>query len=94
MQIIIDYDRCEANAICMKVCPEVFEVREDDNGRWSFDVELLGRLAAPNGHAGFLEVPLLEWHDVAGSKLSLTDSVRSTFELLTVARRLRRIRRH
>lgn len=63
-------------------------------GRWSFDVELLGRLAAPNGHAGFLEVPLLEWHDVAGSKLSLTDSVRSTFELLTVARRLRRIRRH
>ena len=31
MKIIVDYDRCEANAICMKVCPEVFEVRDDDN---------------------------------------------------------------
>ena len=31
MRVIVDYDRCEANAICMKVCPEVFEVREDDN---------------------------------------------------------------
>ena len=30
MKIIVDYDRCEANAICMLVCPEVFEVREDD----------------------------------------------------------------
>jgi ferredoxin len=31
MKVIVDYDRCEANAVCMKVCPEVFEVREDDN---------------------------------------------------------------
>jgi ferredoxin len=31
MKIIVDYDRCEANAVCMQVCPEVFEVREDDN---------------------------------------------------------------
>jgi ferredoxin len=31
MKIIVDYDLCEANAVCMKVCPEVFEVREDDN---------------------------------------------------------------
>ncbi len=30
MKIIVDYDRCEANAVCMRVCPEVFEVREDD----------------------------------------------------------------
>ena len=38
-------------------------------GRWSFDVELLGRLAAPNGIDGFLEVPLDAWHEVGGSKL-------------------------
>ncbi|MEW6272203.1 MAG: ferredoxin [Thermodesulfobacteriota bacterium] len=31
MKVIVDYDRCEANAVCMKICPEVFEVREDDN---------------------------------------------------------------
>lgn len=31
MKIIVDYDRCEANAVCMQVCPEVFEVKEDDN---------------------------------------------------------------
>lgn len=30
MKIVIDYDRCEGNAVCMKVCPEVFEVRDDD----------------------------------------------------------------
>lgn len=31
MKIVVDYDRCEANAVCMQVCPEVFEVKEDDN---------------------------------------------------------------
>jgi ferredoxin len=31
MKIIVDYDLCEANAVCMKVCPEVFRVDENDN---------------------------------------------------------------
>ena len=30
MKIRVDYDRCEGNAVCMRVCPEVFEVGEDD----------------------------------------------------------------
>ena len=30
MKVVVDYDRCESNAICMEVCSEVFEVREDD----------------------------------------------------------------
>ena len=30
MKIVIDYDLCEANAVCMDVCPEVFRVEEDD----------------------------------------------------------------
>ena len=30
MKIVIDYDLCEANAICMDVCPECFRVEEDD----------------------------------------------------------------
>ncbi len=33
MKIRVDYDLCEANAICMKVCPEVFELLEDDTLR-------------------------------------------------------------
>jgi ferredoxin len=30
MRIVVDYDLCESNAICMGIAPEVFEVREDD----------------------------------------------------------------
>ncbi len=30
MRIVIDYDLCEANAICMGIEPSVFEVRDDD----------------------------------------------------------------
>jgi ferredoxin len=30
MKIIVDFDRCESNAICMGIAPEVFEVREDN----------------------------------------------------------------
>lgn len=30
MKIVVDYDLCEGNAVCMKLCPEVFAVREDD----------------------------------------------------------------
>lgn len=31
MKIVVDYDLCEANAKCMKACPEIFEVDENDN---------------------------------------------------------------
>jgi ferredoxin len=31
MRVEVDYDRCESNAICMGMAPEVFEVRDDDN---------------------------------------------------------------
>ena len=30
MKIIVDTDLCEANAVCMGGCPEVFRVEEDD----------------------------------------------------------------
>ncbi|WP_085916181.1 MULTISPECIES: ferredoxin [Pseudonocardia] len=30
MKVIVDFDRCESNAVCMGVAPEVFEVRDDD----------------------------------------------------------------
>ena len=31
MRVVVDYNLCESNAICMSVLPEVFEVRDDDN---------------------------------------------------------------
>lgn len=31
MKIHVDYDLCEANARCMQVCPEAFEVDDEDN---------------------------------------------------------------
>jgi ferredoxin len=30
MRVVVDYDLCESNAICMGILPEVFEVRDDD----------------------------------------------------------------
>jgi ferredoxin len=30
MKVIVDWDLCESNAVCMKVCPEVFELQDDD----------------------------------------------------------------
>ena len=33
MKVRVDYDLCEGNAVCMKVCPEVFEVGDDDRAR-------------------------------------------------------------
>jgi ferredoxin len=30
MRVIVDYTLCESNAVCMRLVPEVFEVRDDD----------------------------------------------------------------
>jgi ferredoxin len=29
-KVVVDFDLCESNAICMGVAPEVFEVRDDN----------------------------------------------------------------
>ena len=31
MKVLVDYDLCEANAVCMSECPEVFKVDDEDN---------------------------------------------------------------
>lgn len=33
MRIVVDRDLCEGNAVCMKVCPEVFTVDDNDQAR-------------------------------------------------------------
>ena len=30
MKVVVDYDLCEANALCMGACPQVFRVEDDD----------------------------------------------------------------
>jgi ferredoxin len=30
MKVVVDFERCESNAVCMGIAPEVFEVRDDD----------------------------------------------------------------
>ncbi len=31
MRVVVDFDKCQSNALCMAAAPEVFEVRDDDN---------------------------------------------------------------
>jgi dolichyl-phosphate beta-glucosyltransferase len=62
--------------------------------RWIFDVELLGRLhRGSRGLPGvplemFVEMPLQEWRDVAGSKLQAMDFPKSFIDLWLVRRAL------
>jgi ferredoxin len=30
MRVVVDFDQCESNALCMGILPAVFEVRDDD----------------------------------------------------------------
>ncbi len=30
MKVVVDFDLCEANAVCMDTVPEIFRVEEDD----------------------------------------------------------------
>jgi glycosyltransferase involved in cell wall biosynthesis len=61
---------------------------------WTFDVEIVARLAqlqrrsgGPHADQLIYELPLLTWHDVAGSKVSAFDFVRAAFDLNRVRRR-------
>lgn len=64
--------------------------------RWAFDVELIGRLSqatpadpsVPDGR--IVEVPLAEWRDVGGSRMSGADMAKAAVDLWRIARRLRR----
>jgi ferredoxin len=30
MRVVVDFDLCESNALCMGLAPEVFDLRDDD----------------------------------------------------------------
>ena len=75
--------------------PLQFALADPFPDRWAFDVELLARLLAdPNQSADpVLEVPLLEWRDVAGSSVGVGAGVRAVWALTGLRRRVRRHRR-
>ena len=53
--------------------------------RWAFDVELLGRLLSAGLPIGtFVEVPLMTWRDVPGSKLNVARMGRAFCDLLLI----------
>lgn len=61
------------------------------SSRWSFDVELLGRLLAGGmGPRDMIEIPLAQWEDVGGSKLSAKGALRAGVDLIALGARVRR----
>jgi glycosyltransferase involved in cell wall biosynthesis len=56
--------------------PVALAFRDPFISRWVFDVEILARLVCKgnvNPHVAICEYPLMEWHDVKGSKIKLKD---------------------
>src|SRR5580692_7200253 len=57
MKVVVDYDACSSNAVCMGIAPEIFEVRDDgfmyvlnENPGPEFDERLREAVAScPNG---------------------------------------------
>jgi dolichyl-phosphate beta-glucosyltransferase len=68
-------------------------------GRWTFDVELLGRLVtgapdiAPVPVARIYEEPLLAWRDVGGSRLGAMQMLQAGLDLALIGRDLASRRR-
>ncbi len=64
---------------------------EPFQSRWVFDVELIGRLLIgsktfhPLTAIDFVEVPLKEWTDIKGSKISFGDAIKVPIELIKIA---------
>ena len=58
--------------------------------RWIFDVEIIARLVQRIGRdaaaRSIYELPLLEWHDVPGSKVKLRDYLRGLRDLWKIHR--------
>jgi hypothetical protein len=66
-------------------------------GRWTFDVEIVARLAAQRAaHGGrppldvIYEIPLDEWRDVGGSNVAALDLVQALLDLGRIRRRYSR----
>ena len=56
---------------------------------WLFDVELFARLSSLGGTRGFYELPLSEWTEIPGSKVSGGDIIRSGLRMLRLIAEMR-----
>ena len=58
---------------------------------WLFDVELLGRIVrnAPTPQHSLYEMPLREWNEVAGSKVSTVDVIKCAFRMVALICQMR-----
>jgi len=58
--------------------------------KWFFDVEILARLIKKYGkdktYEIALEIPLLIWNEIGGSKLKIMDFIKVPLELLKIKR--------
>ena len=64
--------------------PVALAFRDPFISRWIFDVEVIARLifrTRLDGHLAIYEYPLLEWYDVAGSKIRFKDFWRAFWDL-------------
>jgi dolichyl-phosphate beta-glucosyltransferase len=64
--------------------------------RWLFDVEIIARLVRQRGRDAaarvMYELPIMEWHDVKGSKVKSTDFIRALKDLWKIHRAYNRRR--
>jgi glycosyltransferase involved in cell wall biosynthesis len=86
----------QCGAKIFEVTPKLREaLARPFSSRWIFDVELIGRLMVGSSAYSvddFIEVPLQKWNDIQGSHVKFSDMIRAAFELLGIARQLRRLR--
>jgi glycosyltransferase involved in cell wall biosynthesis len=85
----------QCGAKVFRVTPALVEaINRPFRSSWVFDVELIARLLQgsrsvdPVPASAFEEVPLREWHDVGGSKLTVPRMVRAMTDLLVVGAQL------
>ena len=89
------YDtQCGAKLFRSEVAERIFS--EEFISRWAFDAEIFVRvsqiMSGKNGTDGIVEIPLVEWQDKSGSKLTFRHSVTALLDLCTIFRWRRRIR--
>lgn len=83
------YDtQCGAKLYARSVVPALF--KQPFVTKWLFDVELLARYVQYFGRESALanihELPLLEWVDVGGSRLKMSDFIKAPLELWRIKR--------
>jgi glycosyltransferase involved in cell wall biosynthesis len=77
----------QCGAKVFRVCPALEQALAPPfRTRWVFDVELIARLQRADAGIRLVEVPLQQWRDVGGSKLTVWDMFLAARDLLMLSR--------